>query len=573
MIRRLLPYLLALASGLAIALAFPRMEWWPLAWVALVPLLAAAEGRTPRTAFFLGLVSGFAANVVGFFWMNEMLVTFGHLPKVLSVPIVALGAVYQALTYAAALAATAAAARRFPSASPLVFPLFFTAFEAFHPILFPWYLGNCQYPFLQLIQVADLFGISVVTFLVACGNVALYAVARRPAKWTRTAAVAALPVVAALGYGAWRLPDVERSVAAADRLKLAVVEPEIGIFQEQKKEFPKGTHALAIFRYNTLQLQWASADLAKEHPDLIVWPESMYFPALTVAARTPASPEFEEHSWWIPADARALYQSAKPLPLSRSFPEGVLEDAELEDKDVNAVQRGFATPLLFGATSGFLKNREDPNGSDSIRYNSAFAVDETGTILGRYDKQYLLAFGEYIPLGETFPFLYDWIPEAGHFSKGPEQAPIRFRGRSLGVLICYEDIIASHTRAVVEQGAEILLNMTNDAWFGKTQEAKQHFILALFRSIEHRRTLVRATTTGISGVVLPTGEVSRITRPTGAETFVEDVPLMQTATVYNMGGCYFPHTLLAISLALLAICIRTGRRRCASEGPSPRKRS
>ena len=101
-------------------------------------------------------------------------------------------------------------------------------------------------------------------------------------------------------------------------------------------------------------------------------------------------------------------------------------------------------------------------------------------------------------------------------------------------------------------GVDLLLNLTNDAWFGKTQEARQHFILALFRSVEHRRTLVRSTTTGISGTVSPTGEILNMTNPLDRETFVADVPLLQGTTVYRSWGHWFP-LVLEILTGLMAL--------------------
>jgi len=573
---------MALLSGLAIAAAFPRLEWWPLAWAALVPVLWAVEGRGLRATFLLGLTAGFVANVVGFFWMNEMLVTFGHLPMVVSVPLVALGAAYQGLSIGAAFASTRYVRGWFPTAGLLLLPVFYTAAEAFHPILFPWYLGNCQYRVLPLIQVADLFGVESVTFLVVCGNVAVYAAATRLrerfAFGTRRRGDAArgtvvppsepggrvgafrhgpvfllslAPLVAAALYGTWRLDEVEEEAAAADSLRVAVVEPEIGIFQEQRKEFPAGSSVLSIFRWNTLELHRASQALAPQSPDLIVWPESMYFPAVAVSAKKPGETAFAKHYYWLPDDATEVYQSSVPLPKAKSFPAAVVEDSANDEADINSVQRGFFIPLLFGATSGEAVDLENPSSPRNTRYNSAFLLDSAGKVLGRYDKQYRLAFGEYIPLGDTFPFLYDLIPESGHFSKGPARSPLLLGEHRLGVLICYEDILVGHTRNIASQGTDVLVNLTNDAWFGKTQEPKQHFILSLFRAIEHRRALVRSTTTGISGVVSPSGRILKITDPQRAETFVENVPLMSGTTVYSQWGYLFPYALLAGSVAAL----------------------
>ena len=262
------------------------------------------------------------------------------------------------------------------------------------------------------------------------------------------------------------------------------------------------------------------------------------------------------HYWWLPADTTAVYRSPEPLPASREFPEGVDEDEAALVRDKNAVIRGFSTPLLFGATSGTLKDIEKPNSLENRRYNSAFLVDHNGEVLGRYDKQYLLAFGEHIPFGDVFPALYDLSPDSGRFSPGPKQAPLEFNGHLLGILVCYEDIIPAHTDAVVAQGAEVLLNLTNDAWFGKTKEPYQHFVLAAFRAVEQRRALVRATTTGVSGVVSATGEIEVMTDLYDPETFVTEVPLLHTETIYRCGGRFFPNGCLGIAALVLLLAWR-----------------
>jgi len=264
---------------------------------------------------------------------------------------------------------------------------------------------------------------------------------------------------------------------------------------------------------------------------------------------------FSRYYWWLPDDAKKIYKATAPVPREPRYPDAVIADLGQPERTVNAVQRGFDTPILFGATSGRVFEIEDPNSLRNIRYNSAFVADRDGRVLGRYDKQYLLAFGEYIPLGDWFPILYEWSPESGRFLPGPASEPLDFEGHRLGVLICYEDIIPGHTNSVAAAGAHALVNLSNDAWFGKTKEAWQHFVLAAFRAVEQRLPLVRATTTGISGFVSATGEIRYMTDPEGAETFVVDLPLLEDSwTVYRAGGRHFPWV-LGLLLAGLAVAI------------------
>ena len=172
------------------------------------------------------------------------------------------------------------------------------------------------------------------------------------------------------------------------------------------------------------------------------------------------------------------------------------------------------TPLLFGglridfetANSG---DDNDDGSSDQARrmYNTAFLTDGEGRVLGTYDKIYLLAFGEYIPLGDIFPWIYKLSPNTSHFDRGQHTNSLVLDGTSYGVLICYEDIIPEFVRKVIRPTPQILVNITNDAWFGDSREPLIHLALSAFRAVENRRFLVRATNTGISAFVGPTGEV------------------------------------------------------------------
>jgi apolipoprotein N-acyltransferase len=190
-------------------------------------------------------------------------------------------------------------------------------------------------------------------------------------------------------------------------------------------------------------------------PDLIVWPESAY-------------------AWFLPEGE----VNVKPYVM------GPIE-----------------TPLLFG---GLTRRTVD---GDERHYNTAVLLDEDGDIQGTYDKTYLLAFGEYLPFGDVFPVLYDWSPHSGRFTPGDHVRPVILDDRwRITALVCYEDILPSFTRKAVAEGdPHLLVNMTNDAWFGDTSEPWQHLALAKLRAVEHHRFLVRATNSGVSSIVDPVG--------------------------------------------------------------------
>lgn len=259
--------------------------------------------------------------------------------------------------------------------------------------------------------------------------------------------------------------------------------------------------------------------------------------------RTIAFVPFRE-GYPLPRQVSSLYTSDIPVPDGDAADPGpALEaDRNTPERDRNAAMRGFGTPLLFGAITA----EDDPERPRKKRlFNSALLLDPEGRVLGRYDKTYLLIFGEYLPFSDWFPFLKKWFPEAGDFTPGEtvEVFEMGYNRASqpgeprqtvrIGVMICYEDIIPAFTRRLYEKRPHFLVNITNDAWFGKTTEPYQHLALATFRAIENRQFLVRATNTGISAIVDPVGRILQSTSLEGPEVLVAEVALLQGETPYQ----------------------------------------
>ena len=706
---RLAPWAGAVLSGILIFLAFPAFDQGYLIWISLIPLLVVSADVAPRSGFALGMVTGWLANVVGFFWMEHMLVTFG--PPWMAGPvawiIVALGAVYQALPYGAALALARLAGVRGHAWAAVTFLAAFTGIEAFHPILFPWFLGDSQHGIPLTIQTADLVGVYGVTFLIVAVNVALWTLVERFVRHRQVplwpAAAGGAVLVFSLAYGAVRIAAIEAEMEDLPTLRIGVVEPEIPIFQEQLKLYPEDTPPVRVLHHNVHRLHRATLELDAQGVDLVLWPESAWFPVLSVDARdapfeqlalssgqvyardggpwawvealagvrwvalaggredrvmvggeggavarwrgggwvverlptdatvtavyalcdmetewartkfaacgyfvgtddsefwldrgdgwerVSAFPEEEAHRsdlvrdaplagldaapdmvvavgytsqpYWASRGVKRFYQ-ATSLPPAGDYPDVL--DADLEGYEVperNAPQRGTTVPLLFGAVTGDHVDMENPGSLANTRFNSAILVGRDGRVGGIYDKQFLLMFGEYIPFGDRFPVLYDWIPEAGRFTPGSSAEPLEWDGHRLGVLVCYEDILPEFTRRAAARGVDILLNLTNDAWFGKTAEPAQHFALASLRAVEHRRWLVRSTSTGISGAVDPVGREVIRTGPVDPETFVVEVTMGGRGTVYQALGPLLPALCLLLAALLVGLSLRSRRRK------------
>jgi apolipoprotein N-acyltransferase len=176
----------------------------------------------------------------------------------------------------------------------------------------------------------------------------------------------------------------------------------------------------------------------------------------------------------------------------------------------------------------------------------------------------LVPFGEYIPFGETFPALYKLLPVRGRFQPGETSEPLLFGKYLLSVNICYEDIFPGHIRSLMRGRADrrkpdVLINLTNDSWYGNTTEPVEHLALASFRSIEHRRSLVRATNTGISAFVDPLGRIVARSGIWTRETLVDRVPMMQGSTVYGVLGDWIGWLCGMLALAGFALSVRRGK--------------
>jgi len=259
----------------------------------------------------------------------------------------------------------------------------------------------------------------------------------------------------------------------------------------------------------------------------------------------------------LPRDVRYIWQARTPLPALEDFDADPFDELQgVPVADRTAVQRGFTTPILFG---GITWEPAPPGREDGRRtkYNTAIMLDEVGRVVGTYDKVYLLVFGEYLPFGETFPGLYDLIPQAGRFTPGRDVKVFDWGPRRIGVMICYEDILPKFTGRLAAKRPNIIINVTNDAWFGYTSEPHLHLALSVFRAVENRLVLARATNTGVSAVIDPTGRVVTQTRLTDPETTLDQVPLMEGRTFYGAVGDLFTY-LMALALAVYLYLRRRG---------------
>ena len=265
--------------------------------------------------------------------------------------------------------------------------------------------------------------------------------------------------------------------------------------------------------------------------------------------------ELPQPSYLTPRSAKRIVPSQAPLPDAKlKYPDDVRADDMTPEGDRASPRRGFTAPLLYGAMT---HGSELPTHHAGCKdcFNSAVLQGPTGEILAVYDKAFLLMFGEYIPFGEEFPKLYELSPETSRFQSGTRTAPIELalpdgRLARLGMLICYEDLVPGYAKRVAAHDPNLFVNLTNDAWFGQSAEPEHHLNLALIRTVEYRRWLLRSTNTGISVFIDAVGRRVAETKLTGEETLLHEVPLLEGRTVYAMLGDW-PLAGLALGLAWL----------------------
>jgi len=186
-------------------------------------------------------------------------------------------------------------------------------------------------------------------------------------------------------------------------------------------------------------------------------------------------------------------------------------------------------------------------------YNSALLVDPSGKVSGRYEKVHLVPFGEYVPLRKLLSFLEPLVESVGNFAVGRSGKPLAMHGAKIGLLICYESIFPDLARKRVLAGADILVNITNDAWYGRSSAPYQSFSMAALRAVETRRSLIRAANTGISGFVDPVGRVVEASPIFETLSLSSQVPILTGKTIFALFGYLFAPVCLALFMLNLVI--------------------
>jgi len=513
---------LAGASGLFLPLSFPKSDLGLLAWIALVPLHWALDGKSKAQAFWIGWLSGTIAFTGMMAWVVTTMNTYGKVPLVISYGLMLLLTIYLGL-YVGLYSAGAVWFRTLiPRYGLFAVPCLWVTLELIRTYVLsglPWgLLGYSQYRQIEVIQIADHMGVYGVSFLIVLVNVALAEFLSwlmplvrgfRPAKlpW-ELVAMAALLVTLSWEYGLATLSGAPTSDIPRSSISVGVVQPNVD--QAVKWDTAYREETLARFDRLTEQLGRAT--------DLVIWPEA-----------------------------------ATPF---------VFEREPVYQLQLIALANRAQAPILFGSPAlRFYPDRRP------YLLNSAYLLSPDGQLLGRYDKQHLVPFGEYIPFKSSLLFFLDKLVEGiGDFEAGtgptvltltPKPRPAAAgtagttpRPINFGVAICYEVIFPNLVRQFAVNGAEFLVTVTNDAWFGTSSAAAQHFSMVVFRAVENHLAFARSANTGISGFIDPFGHIVEATPIFTEKAVKATMQVWRPHTFYSRHGDVFAYGCVIICALL-----------------------
>jgi len=481
------PWFSALFSGVLYALAFPRFDLFPLAFIFLLPLLSALE-RSRAGSFSLFITFGASSYLVLLYWMPRVMIRYGGMSMGLSVlAFLMVTGILSLITAAAGWGM----GRLWRAGNPwwpgvallwvardLVLEVFMSGF--------PWCLaGTSQYRNLPFLQTAALGGVHLTGFLLILANLLLY-------RWwryrdRRYGAALILLLLVTHGWGWMRMNRMESGLAKLPSHRVGVLQP--------------GSHHDRVLSWRQREVRLTelleeSAGLVRNGgAEFVVWPE----------------------------------YSVTLYPLQNT----AYRDRLLE------FSREYA-PLLAGFTD---IQRKGVIANAMVR----FAPEGIQT----YHKVHLTPFGEYIPFRWLFFFVPRIVGEIVDFTPGKSLHTLEVNGTPMATPICFEIIFPRLVRKLVARGARLIITISNDSWFGNTSAPGQHMVNAVLRSVENHRYTVRSTSNGLSVAVSPTGRILKQSPYGQADRFVTRVHYLEERSPFTRGGWLFPHFCLLLGLAAL----------------------
>ena len=522
--------LLLVFSGVIYAAAFPDMNWSFLGWVALMPLFWIIKEQTPGQAWRAGFLWGYAWSLTAFFWLREI-ETF--IPYGMSL-ILALFPAFWAMAVPPLFRYLLIPShiqlkgyhevRKFKGSNPFMEILFVFALASSWSITewirtwiatgLPWnFLGVTQWQNISLIQISEYTGVYGVSFLLAAVNISLalavrnwinsYSEGRYRRPYPLITSLLLVMLVVVIGY---------RSALKYRPLKENSIRLTAAILQGDIPQCRAGTEKQTVYALDKYSSLTRLALIMK--PDIIIWPET-----------------------------------AVPLPFRADHP----LCAEYRNR-IRGFIKESGIPFLIGS----IDFGDVPKNADRIPdiYNSALFINKKGEIADKYYKIHIVPFGEFVPFADYFPKLVKWIGMGRNLSRGTLYSPLEIKpGVKGGMNICFEDIFPYISRNHTLAGANLLLVITNDAWYPKSSEPEQHLANSVFRAVENRRPMIRSGNNSCSCLIMPNGFISdtlfveilpdgkkklnTIKRGEGYTNFIIDIDKNPPLTFYTRFGDVF----------------------------------
>jgi apolipoprotein N-acyltransferase len=470
-IKQILPPIITSAL---LALAFPNAGLWPLAFIALIPLLIWVDGKGYRQAFFGGTLAGLVFYAIVFSWFASLTYWVGGI-VLLGVGILLF---FFSLFWGVVMVGGVFFSRWLPAALAVAFPSLWVLMEYAHNHIFTGFgwgsVGYTQWNSLWVAQLASVGSVYAVSFYVVLINVLIVILLKSVRRHTAALVWALALVTLGIAVPTWGKLQMH-SPDMSSNLQVGVVQPNFSLDVKWDGEYSE--HMMKVLGQQTEIVAGIGAEL-------VIWPESAFY--------------------------------------------GYLVD---EISEISEIIRPHDIYLLTG--SNHYERSESGADNEFVYYNSAFLIDPKGQKLGRYDKHHLAPFGEYVPLQDLLPFMGKIVPAVADFTPGTDAiAPFIVKGKKFGVLICFENSFPHLVRRAAVLDADFLVQLTNDGWFGRSGQPKQDLAIAVFRSIENGATLVRGTNTGISCFIDPWGRVSgMVTSPWGETVFARGISVHNISTV------------------------------------------
>jgi len=482
----------AIFSAILLVFAFPFFNLFPLAWVGLLPLLYALENRNLRQAFGTGYVFGLHFSALLLY--SIISITFyGYFLLI----------AYLALFYALFALFTVATRKYTTIPLFLAVPILWTFMEevmswGFFGVTLP-HLTYSQTTFLPIIQIAAITGPGGIAFILLLVNGLVYESLIVPSWKQKLIYLGSVAIIIAgiFFIGRAVIPPLPEK---NEKLEGAI---EVAIVQGNIDQDIKWDSAYKDQVYN----KYISLSMVANHlkPDIIIWPETS-----------------------IP-----FHLGDNPSDLQR----------------IQDFCHNVNTYLLAGIPS----RRFNDDSVDT--QNSVVLFSPAGELVAKYDKMKLVPFSEHVPFGDDIPILQSIMEEAGHFAPGDKTVIFQFPQGKFGALICFESIFPSIARELIAEGAEFLVIMTNDAWFGTSTLIHQHAAEAILRAVENRTWVVRAANTGISEVIDPYGRVIEKRGVKTSATINATIYPRQEESFYTKYYWLFPGLILLCGGALFILII------------------